>query len=203
MSDGNHINIGSMGDANHINIAQHHSLQPTAIQFDIDTSSVERLSRKNVNKGAVGFFLSLPLLALSFMSIVADAFGILSYFNIGSRVPAYVIMVFAMLGLLFFNPKRKIATTTIPPNQAKFIDGRWVERDENGDYLLYRKAAPCNYKDCRGTVNIQTPPPRELHNHDLIGVCDIGGKQHTYRVDFNGIGERQHFDWRPAEQNKP
>lgn len=81
MSDGNHINIGSMGDANHINIAQHHSLQPTAIQFDIDTSSVERLSRKNVNKGAVGFFLSLPLLALSFMSIVADAFGILFVFQ--------------------------------------------------------------------------------------------------------------------------
>ncbi|MHC8363419.1 hypothetical protein ACYZUA_24695 [Pseudomonas sp. LS2P72] len=73
MSDGNHINIGSMGDANHINISQHQSLPPSTIQFDIDPNSFERLSRTNVNKAAVGFFLSLPLLALSFMSIVADA----------------------------------------------------------------------------------------------------------------------------------
>lgn len=203
MSDGNRINIGSIGDANHINIAQNQAPERTSIQFVIDPRSVERLSRGSVIKGAVGFFLSLPALALSVMSILADALGILSYFNVESRILAYLIMAVAMAGVMLCNGKRKMATASIAPDQARFIDGRWVERDESGDYLLYRNTAPCNYENCHGTVRIQTPPPREQHNHDLIGVCDIGGKQHTYRVDFNGIGERQHFDWRPLEQNKP
>lgn len=161
------------------------------------------MSRGSVIKGAAAFFLSLPVLALAVMSIVADALGILSYFNVESKILAYVVMAVAMGAVMLCNGKRKMATTSIPPDQARFIDGRWVERDESGDYLLYRNTAPCNYENCKGTVRIQLPPPREQHNHDLIGVCDLGGKQHTYRVDFNGVGERQHFDWRPLEQNKP
>lgn len=203
MSDDNKINIGSIGDANHISIAQHQSAERTNVQFVIDPNSVERLSRSSVNKGAVAFFLSLPTLALSVMAILADALGVLSYFNVESKILAYIIAAIAMGGVVLCNTKRKIATTSIPPEQARFIDGRWVERDESGDYLLYRNTAPCGYKNCSGTVRIQTPPPRERHNHDLIGVCDIGGKQHTYRVDFNGVGEREHFDWRPVEENKP
>lgn len=82
MSDGNRINIGSIGDANHINIAQNQAPERTSIQFVIDPRSVERVSRGSVIKGAVAFFLSLPALALSVMSILADALGILSYFNV-------------------------------------------------------------------------------------------------------------------------
>jgi hypothetical protein len=112
-------------------------------------------------------------------------------------------MAVAMFGVMMFNTKRKIATSSIPSGQARFIDGRWVQRDETGDYLLYRKTAPCSYEGCHGTVRIQTPPARERHNHDLIGVCDIGEKQHTYRIDFNGIGKQQFFNWDPVEENKP
>lgn len=201
--NGNNINIGSIGNANHINIAQSQSTLRRPIEFEVVASSVQRLSRASVNKGAWYFAGSIPAFALSVMSIFADAVGIFSYFNLGWKILAWAIAIIGMFGLVFYKSKGKIALQTIPEGQALFIDGRWVERDEAGDYLLYRKTAACNHQGCKGTVRIETPPPREQHNHDYIGVCDVGGKQHTYRVDFNGIGERQHFNWDPIDPPKP
>jgi hypothetical protein len=202
MSDGNNINIGSIGNANHINIAQTQSAERGPIQFQVVPDSVQRLSRASVNKGGLVFAGSIPALGLSIMSIFADALGIFSYFNIGWKILAWTVAIVAMFGVVFYKTKGRIAMQSIPEGQPRFMDGRWVERDETGDYLLYRKTAPCNYQGCNGTVRIQTPPPREQHNHDYIGVCDIGNKQHTYSVDSNGIGERQRFNWDPVEPTK-
>jgi hypothetical protein len=203
MSDDNNINIGSIGNANNINIAQSQSSMRNPIEFEVVASSVERLSRGSVRKGAWYFAGSVPAFVLSVISIFADATGIFSYFNLGWKILAWAIAIVGMFGLIFYKTKGKIALQSIPDGQARFIDGRWVERDEAGDYLLYRKTAPCSYEGCKGTVRIQLPPPREQHNHDYIGMCDLGGKQHTYRVDFNSIGEAQHFNWDPIEPKQP
>lgn len=76
MSDDNNINIGSIGNANHINIAQSQSSMRNPIEFEVVASSVQRLSRASVNKGAWYFAGSIPAFALSVMSILADATGI-------------------------------------------------------------------------------------------------------------------------------
>ncbi|RMR07264.1 hypothetical protein ALP94_03831 [Pseudomonas savastanoi pv. glycinea] len=202
MSDDNNIIIGSIGDANHISIAQSQATERGPICFEIVPDSVQHLSRASVKRGALYFAGSLPALMLAGMSIVADAMGIFSYLNLGWKILGWTIFAVAMVGFVFYRTIGKIALQRIPEGQAHFIDGQWVERDETGDYLLYRKTASCNYQGCKGTVRIETPPPREQHNHDYIGVCDIGGKQHTYRVDFNGIGQRQHFNWDPIDPPK-
>jgi hypothetical protein len=86
------------------------------------------------------------------------------------------------------------------PGVACFVGNQWVERDENGDYLLYRKTARCTHPGCGGTVVVRSAPARELPNHSLVGECNVGGKQHTYTIDFNGRSSLRFFDWRPLEE---
>lgn len=206
MSDGNNITIGSIyqgdGNGNHIHVSQNQTVERGPVRFLVDPESVQKLSRASLKKGAWYFAGSVPAFLLSVMSILADAMGIFSYFNLGWKILAWTIAIVGMFGLMFYITKLKIALQRIPEGEARFIDGQWVEHDEAGDYLLYSKTASCNYEGCKGTVHIEAPPPREQHNHDYIGVCDIGGKQHTYRVDFNGIGERQYFNWDPIDPPK-
>ena len=195
MTNNNNINIGSVGGVgNTVNIAQHHAPTNPHIEYTVSSDTVEHLSQSVVNKGALGFYGSL---ALPIFAIVADGLGFLSFLGIQTRWVLAVLIPIAVIGALLTNTKRKIATSSFASNEARYIDGRWVELDPEGGYMLYKKTAPCIYPKCSGTVFIQPSPPRERHNHALVGVCDTGGNRHTYTVDFNGIGFPQDFDWRP------
>jgi len=81
-------------------------------------------------------------------------------------------------------------------------DGFWYEKRHDGKFQSYIKKAKCNYPKCNGTVHIVPAPPREKHNHILVGKCSVGGIRHTYTVDANFIGLSREFDWRPPEKEK-
>jgi hypothetical protein len=196
MTHDNQVNIGSVGTGNTISITQTQAPDAPHIEYMVDKKSVRNLSKTYVNKGVFAFYgaLLLPILA-----IVADALGVLSFLGVQTRWVMAVVLPAAIFGALLNNTRRKIAQTTFNPNTAAFIDGNWIEQDERGGYIRYQKTAPCIYPKCSGTVFVRTAPPRELPNHTLIGVCNVGGHRHTYTVDFNGIGFPEQFDWRPIE----
>jgi hypothetical protein len=68
--------------------------------------------------------------------------------------------------------------------------------------MSYIKRAKCIYPKCDGFVFVVPAPPREKHNHLVVGKCSVGGIRHTYTFDFNGIGYPQQFDWSPPDEVK-
>ena len=197
MTHDNNVSIGSVGTGNTVNIAQHQAPSTPHIEYAVADQSVEHVSRWEAKKSAFAFYgsLSLPVLA-----IVADGLGVLSFLDLKTMWVLAVLLPIAVFGAVLTSTKRKLATTTFSPNEARFVDGRWAEQEQDGSYLLYRKTAPCIYPKCSGTVFIQPAPPREHPNHTLVGVCDVGAHRHTYTVDFNGIGFPAQFDWKPLEE---
>ncbi len=197
MANDNNVSIGSIGTGNTVNIAQHQAPQATYVEYKVAPESVEHLSKGEVNKGVLTFFgsLCLPILAL-----VADALGILSYLGLQTRWALVVLVPIALIGATLTSTKLKIATAKFTPEVANFIDGKWVELEREGNYLIYRRMSPCIYPKCSGMVFIRPAPPREQPNHTLVGMCDTGRYRHTYTVDFNGIGYPAQFDWRPIER---
>lgn len=199
MMHDNNINIGSIGAGNTVNITQQQAPSASHIEYDVVDASVRHLSKSEVNKGALAFWASasLPVLA-----IVADSLGVLSFLGVQTLWALAVVVPIAAIGAAATNGKRKIVEHSFKVNEAWFIDGRWVEQDDDGDYVLYRKAAPCIYPKCSGSVAIVPAPPRERGNHALVGICSVGGNRHTYTVDYNGIGYPAEFDWRPIEKRE-
>lgn len=74
--------------------------------------------------------------------------------------------------------------------------------EDNGDYMGYTYSAPCTNPECTGEVYLVHAPPREAGNHDVAGVCNKGGHQHTYTFDCTLRGEPWRFDWRQIEAPK-
>lgn len=200
MANNNNFTVGSAGNGNIFNVVQHQEPKASYVEYDVAHDSIEHLSRSHVHGRAFLFFASfvLPILGL-----LADGLGVLTFLGIQSKWAFTVLVSAAIVGTFLTNTKRKIATAGLERNRAIYIDGSWVEREDGGGYLLYRRTAKCIYPKCSGTVFIRPAPPREKPNHTLVGVCDLGNHRHTYTVDFNGIGFPLQFDWRPIEEHKP
>ena len=200
MAHDNNINIGSIGTGNTVNITQQQIPGAHHVEYSVVEDSVQHLSQSEVNKGALTFWASalLPVLA-----IAADSLGVLSFLGVQTLWVFAVVIPIAVIGVALTNSKRKISEHSFKVNEARFINGQWVEQNDNGDYVLYQKVAPCIYPKCTGSVTIVPAPPRERGNHTLVGLCSVGGQRHTYTVDYNGIGYPAQFDWRPIEKHKP
>lgn len=196
MANDNTVSFGTVGSGNTINVTQRQDSGAPHIEYRIANNSVERLAASEVHQGALVWVgsIALPILAL-----VADSVGVLAFLGFQTKWVLAVVVPFAICGAILTNTKRKMAFASFSPKVAHFIDGRWVEKEGDGSYARYTKAAKCIYPKCQGTVYIQQAPVREHPNHTLVGVCDVGGHRHTYTVDFNGVGFPQQFDWRELE----
>src|SRR5881394_636664 len=135
MTHANNVSIGSVGTGNTVNIAQHQAPNTPHIEYAVAAHSVEHVSRAEASKSAFAFYgsLSLPVLA-----IVADGLGGLSFLGLQTKWVVAVLLPIAVVGAVLTNAKRKLATTTFNPNEARFVDGRWAEQEQDGGYLLYR-----------------------------------------------------------------
>jgi hypothetical protein len=195
MANDNSISIGSIGNSNHIHIEQLQQAGVPRIKYEPVAASLQHMSREAVFRGTIGYYASWALLAVP---LLADGLGILGFF--GVQTLWAVVAVLPFVGAATTNPQRKIAEAPFSPGVANFIGNQWVERDEGGDYVLYRKTARCTYPGCNGDVVVRPAPERERPNHTLVGECSVGGKQHTYTIDFNGHGLPRSFDWRELEE---
>jgi hypothetical protein len=179
MANDNSISIGSIGNSNHIHIEQLQQAGVPRIKYEPVAASLQHMSREAVFRGTIGY---------------------LGFFGVQTLWAVVAVLPFAIVGAATTNPQRKIAEAPFSPGVANFIGNQWVERDEGGDYVLYRKTARCTYPGCIGDVVVRPAPERERPNHTLVGECSVGGKQHTYTIDFNGHGLPRSFDWRELEE---
>lgn len=170
------------------------------IEYRIDEHSIKILHRRQIYRDTLLFYISFlpPIIVL-----VAHHYDILLLLGIKIELALGLATGITMVGAMLTNTQRKIAATTFPTDTAMFIEGQWIEEVNKEEYIQYTKTAPCIYPKCSGTVFIRPAPVRELPNHTLVGVCNIGGHRHTYTVDYNGIGFRQQFDWRAPEKQTP
>ncbi|WP_445357598.1 hypothetical protein ACJJIC_18410 [Microbulbifer sp. ANSA002] len=133
--------------------------------------------------------------ALSVIAILADVAGLMTYIGIDQGVLILVLAPIAWFVTWITSEKRWMRR--LPQNNtAHFKDGEWYQKLPNDDVAIFLKKAKCTFPKCKGTINIVPAPAREHPNHSLVGKCSVGGLQHTYTVDFNGIGYPREFDWR-------
>ncbi|WP_039989421.1 hypothetical protein, partial [Vibrio owensii] len=169
------------------------SINETEIEYGVDENSYREISGDTYKKPAKIFYISLGVLTLG---IVADVLGVLTYFGFNQGM--IVLVLAPICWIIAVVTKNDRWVNDLPPDQTSYYrSGKWYEKLPDGNVAIYYKKAKCIYPKCTGVVNIVPAPPRENPNHTLVGKCSVGGVQHTYTVDFNGIGYPHKFDWRP------
>ncbi|MFD2167219.1 hypothetical protein ACFSJY_13260 [Thalassotalea euphylliae] len=187
---GSNISINQNQDGNQ-------AISDTEIEYKIDENTYREVSGETYKKSANVFYISLGLLALG---VLADFAGILAYLGFNQPVVLLVLAPICWLIAKITEDDRWVNGLS-QDNKSYYREGSWYEKLPNGNVAIYDKRAKCVYPRCEGTINIVPAPPRERPNHSLIGKCSLCGVQHTYTVDYNGIGYPQKFDWRPQPQN--
>lgn len=172
------------------------SISETEIEYEVDENSYREVSGETYKKPTKIFYISLGVLALG---VLADMAGILAYLGFNQGI---VILVLAPVCLLIavITKNDRWVNDLVNDNKSYYLNGQWYEKLPGDNVAIYYKRAKCIYPKCEGVVNIVPAPPRENPNHTLVGKCSLGGLQHTYTVDFNGIGYPHKFDWRPLPQ---
>lgn len=200
-SRNNNVNIS--GDLNNstIEVSQNQdAYQPINeknIEYEVDENSYSVVSVKPAEKASQIFNITIFISALA---ILSDIIGLISYLGLNKGI---IVLIFAPLALfmtLFTSHQRWVLG--LPTDIAKHKGGWWYEKLENDEIAVYLKKAKCIYPKCNGVVHIVPAPPRERPNHTLVGRCSHGDVQHTYSVDFNGIGYPRKFDWRSLPTEK-
>ena len=172
------------------------SISSKHIEYEIDDSTVE-IGQMAKHEKSVGIaFITCVLAAIG---VLADFADLLSYFN----VPQGTFLIFALVGIsAVLITHHDWLVLGLSPNTVQFKNGRWHENLNDVQVASYIKRAKCIYPKCSGLVFVVPAPPRERHNHSLVGKCSVDGIRHTYTVDCNGIGYPQQFDWRPPDEGK-
>lgn len=172
------------------------SIHETQIEYEVDENSYREVSADTYKKPTKIFYISIGILALG---ILADLAGVLTYMGLNIGIVLLVLAPVCWLVAIITKDDRWINGLIYDKN-SYYRNGQWFEKLPDGNVAIYYKRAKCIYPKCEGSINIVPAPPREHPNHTLVGKCTLGDVQHTYSMDFNGIGYPQKFDWRPLPQ---
>jgi len=169
------------------------SIHDRSIDYEVDESSYKVISSEPARRSLLIFYITLGIATLG---VLADIAGLLAYIGIGQGLILIILAPICWLVSLITKHDRWLAD--LPEDgQSHYNQGQWYEKLDNGNVAIYLKKAKCIFPRCGGVVNIIPAPAREQPNHTLVGRCSLGGVQHTYTVDFNGVGYPKQFDWRP------
>jgi hypothetical protein len=213
MGDGSSfVQIGDAGSNNTYNLAQHTAAgsAPSYVQLEVDRDSIQQYPKAQVEKQALrGAISAAPTIVIPLVAGIADWLGILSYLGVPQ---SYTILIgfgagFGLTGLSFIVEPSNLTSlrywiwsTFTRQNEAKHIGlNAFLERDNNGNYLIYRRTACCIYPKCNGKIIIEKLPPREQYCNGLAGLCSVAGKAHSYLIDYNVVATRKELDWRPLD----
>lgn len=172
------------------------SIRDSQIEYQVDANSYREVSGETYKKSRNVFYTSVVVLALGVLADIGDLFALLG-FDRG-------VVAFVSVGLFFVIKEMTQygcwVNNLTYDEESHYRNGQWYEKLSNNNVAIYYKRGKCIYPKCEGSIDIVPAPPRERHNHDVIGKCSLGGIQHTYTMDFNGVGYPQKFDWRPVPQ---
>jgi hypothetical protein len=171
---------------------------------------VQRYSKAEVEKQALvgGIFSATPVVT-TFVAYFADWIGILSYLELPKFFVIFVGfsagMTLTLIGALI-TPKSFasldcwVSSKFTKRGEAKLVGlNRFIEVEENGNYLTYCYTAPCIYPRCGGKIVVEKLPPREQHRGGLAGICSVADKAHSYLIDYNAVATPRELDWRPKD----
>lgn len=188
-----------LGDANEEDNENGPGISGRHIEYVIDESSILELDAESNSKIVIGCYVTLGIcgslflidLLLNGLSFVGIRTGMSFFYLAPTAVFAY-----------FVTSHARLLYSLVPGGDAKYRNGTWYEKNDIGAIYSYRKFAKCIYPKCEGRVRIIPAPPRERHNHNLVGACSVGGMRHSFTIDHNSIGYAQSFDWRPPEETR-
>lgn len=168
-------------------------LNPKYVQLEPDLEKAHSI-RKNTLRdkawwGYLGvFFVGLPLFVLAMISMRTWLFFI-------------AIPVIAISGWFSGEAMHLYSKRPRRAEEASFVgQGKLMEDDGKGSYLIYPCTASCIYPCCeKGKIVINNAPPREVSRlgKTFVGVCSIAEKDHSYRLDHIWVATPEQFDWRP------
>jgi hypothetical protein len=181
---------------------------PTSIQLEADLQKGRRISKHELTKKAWRGFSNIIVVALLFIVF----FAFCSWSNQSLSIPQ-LIFLSCILGLFwyfFIEPYHEEMNLYFKKprnkNEAVFIgQEKCIEDDEEGGYLIYNPTAPCIYPGCdRGKIVLTDAPSREKlrGGRNYVGVCNIAGRDHSYRVDYNFHATKAEFDWSEPSPKK-
>ena len=197
------VMINSIGANNNVNINQQRlageALEHRHTVFEADkTKGFKEYTEKDVRKGTLHAVIAVVVGGLA---VFSNILSVASYFGL-TKFPVAIPIAVICLIVVVINA-RYVDLLLLPKNTDTYRYGKIVRKSNDGRYVVYEKVAPCIYPSCNGVVRIVPAPPCEKHNHTIVGICSIGGREHTYTVDSNGIGFPHRFDWRPTESSQP
>lgn len=179
------------------------SLNPRYIKLEADLEKARRISRKKIkNKAWRGYFIGISG-TLLYLGVTISPLFIMS--NIGFSIWHIIVLGIIITSFVYFiKPyfEEMYLYRKRPKNikEAIFVgQGRLMEDDNKGGYLIYNPTAPCIYPCCNeGKIIIANAPPREVSRlgKTFVGVCSIAGKDHSYRLDRIWVATPEQFDWR-------
>lgn len=195
------VQFGGIGNGNTINISQN-SHQINGIKLEIVEGSIKSISKRELLRKSI-----LGLVKIFFFGAIgylADIIGIAQHYNISYW---WLIIIGSILGILlsFDNIRSLIYLLNIPKEGLSAFVGlnEIIEQSsEKGKVQIYHRSASCIYPYCKGKIIIVNAPPREKGKlgSKYVGICSIGRKDHSYRIDFNWYAMPELFDWRPIEE---
>lgn len=162
------------------------------IIYEVDESSYKVTPLESFHKSKSIFASTI---IISSISIAADICGLASFYINYPR--GISLLILSPICIYFaISTKHNRWLMKLPQNGASFFQkDKWYEKLPDGSVASYIKTAKCGYPKCLGTIEIVQAPKKEKGNHKLVGKCSVAGTQHTYNVDYNGIGEPQKFNW--------
>lgn len=198
---GNNININGNIENSEITFNQtqdsNKPIERDYIEYKIDQDDYKEKSTLKSYKKRRILMISIFLSALG---TIADITGLLQNFNINISFGGYLFIVIILLIIIAVNGHDSWMVSLNPEDEERYKDGKWYKRINKNKISIYSKKANCTYPKCNGEISIIPAPPKEIHNHDYVGICSVGGIQHTYTYARNGIGLKRFFDWSPVEE---
>lgn len=93
-----------------------------------------------------------------------------------------------------------------PQTVGKFVyvgKGRVIEIYNNTHFIVYRPTAKCIYPHCYGKIILVNAPPREVlqTGKQCVGICSVGEKDHSYRIDNILVATPERFNWLPLDKS--
>lgn len=177
------------------------------VKLKPDSDNISRIKKSELrNKAWKGYFIISISTITYFAIVIYDILVSSIIFLTGYHLIGLILMVGCFV--YFFKSYLEAAYLYFkrPKNTTKAIfigNGRFMEDDSKENYAIYKPTARCIYPCCnQGKIIVTAAPPREISRigKDFIGLCSVGGKDHSYRLDDLLVATPEYFDWRSLQQ---
>lgn len=204
----NNTQIGSISGEASVIVNQHsEKREPEHAKLEPDYSTQSFVSKTELEKSVKLSLAKLGSVILASFAISADIFGL----SVNLGIPAILILPIPLVGgFLLLRPHfrdwRRFMNRPRESRVATFVGEDEVMEDAGEVWHFYKLRAACIYPHCKGKIELTDAPPREraLRTRSYVGICSICGRDHSYRIDGNGVATRApNMDWRKPEKAKP